>query len=99
MAALAIYAASQRQICRKREGVLRQRNAKNEWRESPQTTSSLSARFRTCSESPVWRAAPLHFEVVVNGRNGPEAFLIRTALQMAAVCRAPCRLAALLQRT
>lgn len=35
----------------------------------------------------------------VDGRNGPEAFLIRAALQMAAVCRAPGRQAALLQRT
>jgi len=55
MAALAIYAASQRQICRKREGVLRQRNAKNEWRESPALQTHISAktndRFRAVKQA------------------------------------------------
>jgi hypothetical protein len=54
MTASATPAASQRQACRKREDILRQRSSKNEGRESPQSVSSTDLSCCALHEWPVF---------------------------------------------
>jgi hypothetical protein len=63
------------------------------------TTCQSSDRLQNLSECLLQRVVPQYERQLLKGSNGPEAFLIGKALQMAADCLAPLRQVVLLAST